>query len=246
MQKLIEYFGGAYLINLPERKDRLRLAQRVLARANCVAGGGLQIYAAKKFIDRAGFPDPGARGCFNSHAECLRLAQREGGRHVLLLEDDIALSSSLSRLAPSILSQLRSERWDLVYFGHERTGEIENANYRTVDVRLAPIKSEAEMRTTHFYGVNNRILSRLIAHLDRVAAGSEGDQEFGPMPIDGALNIFRRKNRDIKTLIANPKLGWQRPSRSDITPRSFDNLRAFHSFTERLRELKYVVNRWRS
>jgi glycosyl transferase family 25 len=67
------------------------------------------------------------------------------------------------------------------------------------------------------------------------------------MPIDGAYNIFRRENSDIKTLISAPKLGWQRPSRSDIAGnRFFDKMQSIHFLTAKLRELKYLADRWRS
>jgi len=174
----------------------------------------------------------------------LRRAVGSGAKSVLLLEDDIALTSSLTRLIPSIVAQLNATTWDFVYFGHEYTGDINNANSRTTEVDF--VTADGEIRTTHFYGVNGRILKRLVLHLDRVAAGIEGDQEFGPMPIDGALNIFRRKNSDVKTLIAIPKLGWQRPSRSDITPRAFDKYPLLDEVMAPLRELKYVFKRWRS
>lgn len=93
--------------------------------------------------------------------------------------------------------------------------------------------------------INGRILPRLAAHLERVASGEEGDQEYGPMPIDGAYNIFRRNNSDVLTLIAVPKLGWQLSSRSDIAPRYFDNWRWVQPVLSGMRQVKYIVSRWR-
>lgn len=43
-----------------------------------------------------------------------------------------------------------------------------------------------------------------------------GDPAGGPMHLDAALTTFRQSYPDIVTLIADPNLGWQRPSRSDI------------------------------
>ena len=69
MKTLLDYFGAAYLINLPERKDRLKSATAEFARAGWRLGpDAVQLYAAQKFTDRAGFPGSASvRGCFHSH-----------------------------------------------------------------------------------------------------------------------------------------------------------------------------------
>jgi GR25 family glycosyltransferase involved in LPS biosynthesis len=246
METLMEYFGGAYLINLPHREDRLRLAKKELANIGWELGSGkVHLYAARTFTDRAGFPSVGARGCFHSHFECLKDAIASGRRHALMIEDDIAITPSLARLSSEIVKQLEVDSWDFLYLGHELTGHIPRASSRTSEVTF--IAPESEIQTTHFYAVNGRIFSRLLAHLEQVAEGTEGNQLFGPMPIDGAYNIFRRQNDDVRTLISSPKLGWQRPSRSDIAGvRFFDKLNSMHFLSAKLREWKYFFDRWRS
>lgn len=244
MESLLEYFEGAYLINLPHRKDRLRLANRELAKIGW-DGGQVQLYRARSFDHRAGFPSIGARGCFHSHTECLKHAMAFSQRHALMIEDDISISSSIARLSASIIEQLQSSLWDFFYMGHELTGDVPRANAWTTTVKL--VAPQTDIQTTHFYVVNSRVFSRLIAHLDRIETGPEGDDTHGPMPIDGAYNIFRRENPDVKTLIANPKLGWQRPSRSDIAgTRFFDKMESLHSLTGKLREWKHWMNSWHS
>lgn len=242
MESLPDYFEGAFLINLPHRKDRLRAAKRELERIGWKLDTRMvQQYSAQSFHDRLGFPSIGARGCFHSHAECLKRAMASGQRHALMIEDDIAITSSLAGLSSSIIEQLDANLWDFLYLGHELTGDIPRATARTSEVRLIAPHPKTEIQTTHFYAVNGRIFSRLIAHLDRIATGPEGDDTSGPMPIDGAYNIFRRQNADVKTLIANPKLGWQRPSRSDIADiRLFDKIKSLNFVTAKLRELKHL------
>jgi hypothetical protein len=246
MSTLAEYFGVAYLINLPERTDRLRWAKKELARVGWNTGlTGVDVLPARRFAQRAGFPNAGVRGAFHSHLECMRRANLQQRRGVLILEDDIAFCSSLGRLTPSIISQLEAREWDFVYFGHNRTGEISNASSTTIPREIRFEAWTEEIQGLHFYGVSGRILSKVIAHLERVADGVEGDQEAGPMPVDGALNIFRRNNPDVRTLIAHPKLGWQRPSRSDITPGKLDSFRLLRPFATGFRNLKHVANLWR-
>ena len=237
-----QYFGAAYLINLKERKDRLASAAKEFERAEWRFGaGGVQRYVAQRFSDRAGFPSPQVRGCFHSHWECLRSAHRQGDQSVLVMEDDITLAPSIKKLVPAIISELESRPWDVIYFGHEDTGAIQNATSGTGEINLVP--NNNIIRGCHFYAVNGRVLTRFLDHLERVAMGVEGDQEFGPMPIDGALSIFRRNNPDVVTLIAVPKLGWQRSSRSDIAPRFFDNFRVTRPLITFIRNAKNLATR---
>ena len=245
MNNLIDYFGVSYFINLPARKDRLQSAKNEFVRVGWTVGSdGVQLYVAQKFTDRGGFPFLESRGCFHSHSECIRNAHLLGKKSVLIMEDDIALTSAIPKLTPSIISQLESTPWDFAYFGHEFTGKIKRANSGTTEMKFVPFTNE--ITTTHFYAINSRIFARLLEHLDRVAVGREGDQEFGPMPIDGAFNIFRRHNSDVRTLIANQKLGWQRPSRSEITPKLFDNSFLLTPIVGFVRKLKATISRWNS
>ena len=247
MKILPQYFGASYVISLPERADRLQAAKREFARAGWgESQQGVQVLWGHKFAERGGFPNPGARGAFRSHWECLQRAEAAGSPRVLVLEDDIGLARSLAALTPSIIAQLEAAEWDLVYFGHLETGEIPDATAKTESGDIAFLAWSGDIQGLHFYGVNGRILPRLNAHLERVATGTEGDQLMGPMPVDGALNTFRRLNPDVRTLIASPKLGWQRPSRSDISPKRFDDIQLLRPALTVLRSIKHAVKMWRS
>ncbi len=244
---LPDLFGITYLINLPERLDRLKSAKRQVARVGWDIGhAGVHVFPARRYGEPAGFPSPAIRGCFHSHLECLRNANTDGRRSVLILEDDIALSTSLPRLTASIKSWLASGEWDIVYFGHYGTGNIASAHRNTTPSELSFKVWTDEVLATQFYGVSGRILPRLIAHLDKLSNGRKGDQEAGPMPIDGAYNIFRRNNRDVRCLIACPKLGWQMPFRSDINPHTLDRLAFLRPVNGFLRKFKQMGSIWRS
>jgi len=242
--RFFEDFAEVYLINLPERTDRLKAVRRELSRIGWNLGrNGVKVFPARRFTDRGTFPNVGARGTFFSHLGCLEDAHGRSSKNVLLLEDDIAFTSSLPLLMDSVLNQLNSRSWDFCYLGHEQTGSILNANRSTRTVKLVPHRGD--IIQSHFLLINRRVVGRLISHLRRVAAGTEGDQEYGPMPVDGAYNILRR-GIDVETLIADPKLGWQRPSRSDITPKRFDSWRALRPAVSAIRDVRYVISRWRS
>jgi GR25 family glycosyltransferase involved in LPS biosynthesis len=245
MKNLPALFGATYLINLPERDDRLKSAERQLARVGWKIGSdGVRVFPALKFRDQAGFPSASIRGCFHSHLECLRDANAKHHRTVLILEDDIALTTSLPRLTTAIQSWLADHSWDFIYFGHHETGNISTANRKTDVNELSFIEWTTDLLTAHFYAINGRILPHLIAHLDKLSRGRRGDQEAGPMPVDGAYNIFRRQNAHLRCYIARPKLGWQMPSRSDITPRALDKFIFLRPLTNLVRRSKRIVNLW--
>jgi glycosyl transferase family 25 len=241
MNSLPSLFGATFLINLPERVDRLKSAKVQFVRAGWEIGpSGVEIFAALRYQEAAGFPNAATRGCFQSHLQSLRLAHGRRASSVLLVEDDIALSTALPNLMPSIKARLATQEWDFIYFGHYGTGNISSAGRETNADELVFDEWTGEILTTCFYGVRGQVLPRLIDHLDKHANGRTGDQEAGPMPIDGAYNIFRRNNRDIRCLIAHPKLGWQNSSRSDITPHALDKLPILRSARGLLRKLKQL------
>jgi glycosyl transferase family 25 len=243
MISLLDYFDATYLINLRERTDRLEAAKTELMRVGWALGSsGVQVFPALKFTDRAGFPNAGIRGAFCSHRECLKRGLAAHNTSVLILEDDVAFSSVVASHGSKIIAQLNASHWDIVYFGHENTGKIpiaESDNIGKHELQLQPWTRD--IVGLHFYAIKLSIIPELISHLDRVERGREGDQEFGPMPVDGAINVFRRLNPHVRTLIAVPKIGWQRPSRSDISPKGIDGIMMLRPVVKALRDLKYFI-----
>jgi glycosyl transferase family 25 len=107
----------------------------------------------------------------------------------------------------------------VVYLGH-----VENV---AVDVPPRLNRFDGPLMTSHFYGVKAPARDRLIEYLKKAEGRPAEHPDGGLMHLDAALTTFRQANPDLITLIAEPNLGWQRPSRSDIhstwlqrTPRS--------------------------
>jgi len=242
VSSLPDYFGGAFVINLKERTDRRRAAE---AEFRKLGWKGVEVFPAFKFEEAAGFPFSSWRGCFHSHLGCLKAAHNSKLDSVLIFEDDIALSSRIPFFTPQIVSVLDETEWDLVYFGHA-PGDIAHASRNTSGVTFVDAGSN-EIHETHFYAVNKRIIPRLIEHFYRNAETVPHDGNFGPMPVDGAYNTFRRFNSDVITLVTNPKLGWQRPSRSDISPKKIDGIRLLRpilTYGRRCKSLIYRLSRY--
>jgi len=232
MMTLPEYFSAAFVINLCERTDR----RQSFEEETRPIWGAIPIFPALKLTDPAGFKTAGWRGCFLSHLGCLRYARAKALDSILIMEDDLTLSGSLPRMTPAIIERIKLIDWDFLYFGHEQTGDIPRANKNTSGVTF--IEAHTDVLCTHFYAVRGRIIDRLIEHFEKNERAIPPTDKYRPMPPDGAFNTFRWHNTNVRTYLAVPKLGWQRPSRSDLTPRCFERFRLVRPFTERARIVK--------
>ncbi len=219
-ETLSDYFSCTYIINLPERKDRRRAMLRELQKVGMpLAPGKVEVFPGVKPKEKLGFPGIGVRGCFLSHYGILVQALRLKLANVLVFEDDLTISPEFSACWPTILAQLKTENWGIVYLGHREDVPEGSAP------RLVPFSEP--VITAHFYAVNGPVLPRLVEYLTKVQQREEGDPLGGPMHYDGALTMFRQANPDVLTLIAYPNLGIQRPSRSNITFRWYDGVPVF-------------------
>jgi glycosyl transferase family 25 len=217
MTKITDYFQRVYAVNLPEREDRRQLIVKELEEAEMpLMPHKIEIFPAIRPDEAGGFPSIGARGCFSSHVAILKQAKDKGLSNILIVEDDLEISPKLTTHQAVIVEQLSQQDWDFVYFGHLEEVEPKSP------VALVPFSGK--MRTTHFYAVNGRIFDRLLRFLEELQQRPPGHPDGGPMHLDAAYSTFRDQNPDVVTLIASPNLGWQRTSRSDISPKWFDRV----------------------
>lgn len=217
MYTLTDSFDCIYVINLPDRKDRFRAIRTELARCSMsFTDAQVRLFSATRYHEACGFPSPSVRGCFLSHLSILKEARERGLRNVLVMEDDLAISPLLLEHLPAIMEKVKRRPWGFLYFGH-----IEPLQPSQTP---SMVSFSGPLVTAHFYAVNSIILDRLIRYLEEVQTRPVGHPEGGPMHFDGALSMFRRSNPDILTLIAQPAMGWQRSSRSDIHAQWFDRL----------------------
>lgn len=225
-----DFFERAYVINLPSRTDRRRAMERELRRAGLpLASGKVEIFPAIRPDDPGPFPSIGIRGCYESHVSILRQAREQGWRNVLIMEDDLTIADRYRDAEDRLMAQLAGLDWDFVYFGH--TLELSPADGAPV---LQPFPGP--IVTAHFYGINARVLGPLLEALDLMRTRPPGHPDGGPMHIDAAYTTFRAQHPEVITLVANPNLGWQRSSRSDIhASRWFDRTPGFRELVNWLR-----------
>lgn len=229
--KLLDFFESIYIINLPERKDRRKLITQELKKHNIpLIPGQVEIFPAIRPENVAGFPSIGVRGCYLSHLQIIKQAKERGLKNVLIMEDDLEISSQLREYEENILKRLSQHDWGFVYLGHQLEN-LEKENNGLI-IYNKPIV------TAHFYGVNEIIFDRLIAFLELVQSRPPGHPDGGPMHVDGAFSTFRSQNPDVLTLVACPNLGRQKPSRSSLSEKWFESLPVIQQIAEVGRMIK--------
>lgn len=212
---LSQLFDRIYVVNLPERQDRRREMLQELSRVGMgVDTAELEIFPAIKPATVEDFPSIGARGCFLSHLAILQAAQKAKLRQCLILEDDLAFSPLFVKHQAEILAQLDQQPWQMAYFGHVLPLAPRAKVTTASDFIWQP--TQAALQTTHFFAIKGEILSQLVAFLELVLSRPAGHPLGGPMHVDGAYSTFRAQHPHIQTLIANPCLGFQRSSASDV------------------------------
>ncbi|UZW56610.1 glycosyltransferase family 25 protein [Sphingobium sp. JS3065] len=211
-QELLKHFGAIRIINLASRADRRREITREFAKIGLeiTADGPVRFYEAAQFSDPGPFPLTGARGCWHSHVEILREALN-GKDNILIFEDDCDFVAGIEGKLANALESLAQKPWSIFYGGHELVDKPDSASpFIHID------HCDQWLLGAHFVGFNRAILERLVATLDQYLLDLEAGKD-APKGIDSGYSRFRRLNPELQTYLAWPKLGFQRPSHSDIS-----------------------------
>jgi glycosyl transferase, family 25 len=234
---ILNFFDKSYVINLPERQDRLRGIEHELKRLRgSHSSDKVKIFSAIKPTDQGEFPSIGARGCFLSHLAILKEAHAQNLRNLLIMEDDLSFSKFLIEHKESIAQELETLDWNFIYFGH--TKSIVSDQKKVFHEFNEPIEF------THFLAINGTIFEPLIHFLEQVLERPGGHPDGGPMHVDGAYSTFRAQNSRVITLLASPSLGFQRSSPSNIAGyKWFDRLPVLSQFLGTARTVKNFYRR---
>jgi hypothetical protein len=186
--ELWKFFGGHIrCINLITRKDRYKESLAVFN----------EFQIPVTYFLTTKHPNGGGQGCFESHIQIIREAYFAGAERVLIFEDDIIASKSLTpaRLEKAINFMKTANNWEIFYLG---------VLPRILDTYSARTKQSGiyQLRgiCTHGYVINRSAMEKLI-HL-----------KYEGITIDYYyINCFS------KTYAIYPTLFYQGLSDSDIT-----------------------------
>ncbi|MBC9882146.1 hypothetical protein G8O24_32970 [Bradyrhizobium sp. INPA01-394B] len=236
MQKLFQNFDAIFLINLPERKDRLAATVREFEKIDYPIAhphNRVRIIPGTKFLSADGFPSIGMRGSFTSHLSAIQSAQALKLRNVLVCEDDIRFNSVDESTIDRLSSSMPPE-WDIIYFGYLEPKE-ENRAIGFLPYAKGTIGG-------HFYAVNGPFFEVLANYMLACRDRPPGHPLGGKMGRDGTFNQLLIVRPDTKVFLTSPNLAGQRSSRSDITPSRLDKI-VFPSLMSFARSLRHRLKR---
>jgi glycosyl transferase, family 25 len=216
MSPFLETFDLTAIINIPDRTDRYRECLRELKMIQLeVTPGKVEFFPGKRVTTLEGFPTIGARGGFLAHLALIREAQRRGVQTLCVFEDDFEISRENAAPLLKSVEAAKDLPWDFLYLGH----------------RLPPLHSptgftdtKEPIITAHAFAMRSSIFEPLAVYLEGCIVRPPGDPIGGPQFIDGGLTMFRERNPQLTTLVANPSRVTQRSSRSDISPSGFEHI----------------------
>jgi hypothetical protein len=215
---ILQVFDRIYVINLAARTDRRRdMVAQLRAVGIAADDPGVEFFAAVRPDAAGGFPTIGARGCFLSHLAILNAAAGRGIGRFLILEDDLNFAKGFAgRFAP-VAAALAATDWS-IFYGDGRAGIAPGSAAASP---LAVLEPSRRVETTHFIGFQPDAAAAAADYLATILTRPPGDPLGGPMHVDGAYSWLRRANPQLRTVIANPPLGYQRPSRTDVHPNAW-------------------------
>jgi len=115
---LLDTFSRIVVINLPDRADRRREIDAELRRAGLsLDHPAVELFAAQRPTEAAGFPSIGAHGAFRSHLGVMERMLDQGWDRVLILEDDMAFAPGFDSRLPALATALQTRAWGMIY-GH--------------------------------------------------------------------------------------------------------------------------------
>ena len=233
---LTDIFDRTYVLNLAYRSDRRREMGRVLRRVGMDwEPGKIELFEATRAQTAEPFTNLGAHGCFLSHLRMLRSARELGVSRLLIMEDDLEISPRYPELADMMTRRLAEDDWGFAYLGND--GPTRLAKGETAGMaRVANTSAKNQ-----FYAIHGQILDPLIGYLELVLSREPGHPDGGPMHVDGAYRMFRNQNPEVVTLLAQPNLGWQRASSSDISSRWVDQTPVIRTLFRVAREIRRRV-----
>ena len=218
-------------INLPNRTDRRSQLEAQLRSVNWKA----EFFSAIRPEGPGSFPSIGARGCFLSHLEVLRDANRRKVERLIVIEDDLNFAMNFKDHWRTIENFLDTERWSIFYPAHSLTLDF---------VGITELEPQVSFTCCHMVVFNKAAIPWIISRLEEILAREAGDPRGGPMHVDGAYATIRAQNPEIKTFAFFPSIGYQRPSRSDIAHASwFDRIHKIDPAIRALRSIKNILLR---
>lgn len=208
---LLNYFHQIYIINLPYRKDRLdEISEQLRHIGLSLKSPNIHLFSAIRPQQADEFPTVGTKGCFLSHLAVLKHALLSGHDRIVIIEDDLNFVEDFDKKLNHTINSLKNIDWSIFYGGYNLITPL-----TTEDNPIVEITPSTDLMGGHFVAFQKQTIWDLINYLELILTRKGGDPAGGPMHVDAAYACFR--DAGYRTFIANPILGYQRASRTDIS-----------------------------
>ena len=226
----LHFFGEIHVLNLLISTDRKEEMGKQFHSVGLDAEN-VHWFGAVKPTEAAGFSSAAYRGNFESHLAVLDIAVARGLGRVVIMEDDLDFESYFQSAIAKVTAGLSSVEWDMFY-----GGALVNHTVPFSDC-LARIAPAEPVQLDHFVAFNGSTIRLARDYLRAQLGRPTGDPRGGPMAVDGSYSWLRREH-GLKTFIAAPQLGYQRSTRSDLSPKWFDRVPGVGALAEAMRRVR--------
>ena len=178
INKILNFVDKIYLINLDERKDRLK---NVLKQFKLYNIKNYQRFSAIK--PKFNEIDPiiyknysthlshdknkyiiGATGCKFSHRNIIRDAYENNYESILILEDDIEFSNNFLNSLNYFITNMKKTEWDMLYLGGRNT--LIEINKMCIPTEFPHIYKCHKVKCTHAYLIKRKLFSKILKDLE--------------------------------------------------------------------------------
>ena len=190
---IFDAFDRIRIVNLAHRRDRRAEMAGELRRVGLAGDPRVAFFDAIRPDDPGDFTSIGARGVYLSQRAILDEAAA-AGESVLILEDDCDFAPHAEQYDPP-------RDWAIFYGGYQPSDPADLANSDIIGAHMMGFSADGA-----------RLVSAYLRDLTYTGIHP---------PIDGVYVWFRRAHPEIPTRFAEPPLGHQRSSRTDIADLAF-------------------------
>jgi len=208
-----QFFDKIFCISVDIRRDRQETAKKVFEE--------LGISERVEFVLVQKHPTNPEEGIFHSHLQCLRRGVEEGGKHILIFEDDVTVAHFDEKRNAAAIQQLeQQDTWDAFFLG-----AISSGSRKTASKYLAQIEYRC---LTHGYALNRPFARKVI------------EEQWAGIAYDGFLKKHCRK-----AYAPVPMIAFQNTSISDNKTIFLDKMRRFFGGLQFLQRSNELLQRYK-
>ena len=179
----MKFFEQAYVISLPDRRERLDAFLRDCPKS--IRSMGIEVWWGVTGVHPPEWANPGigAWGAFRAHFQILEHAMQRGLESVLILEDDACFVEDFDLKLESFIGSLPS--WQQVYLGGQLLHHIQFPPAKIHDNCYAP----HNVNRAHAYAIHKSgyqaVYNQMMKPFDDVF-----DHQFGRLHETGTFKVF--------------------------------------------------------